>query len=293
MTKKIFNQEVIGPQEFDTIIKSMRSFFSQKNYKEVYPQPIRSIMAACEDPYTLRSFEFDGNIWPLSQTNQMNLEMYLLTVPEEVDGIFCMTTSYRDEPNPIEGRHDKIFPMFEFEHKGDFEDLIMTMSELSVHLGFVNSVDDIPLLDYNYLCDKYGTKLLESEHETMMWEEYGDVVGIIKFPERTSPFWNMKQEGYSYSGEKLFNKCDFIICGQETFGAAERSTDIDQMWNSFHTISEGKYSSLLFDKFSKERVTKELNDYLSLPMIKRYGAGIGFSRLWRAMKLKELIYDKK
>ena len=113
MTKKIFNQEVIGPQDFDLIIKLMRSFFSQKNYKEVFPSPIKSILAACEDPSTLRSFSFDGNTWPLAQTSQMSLEMILLTMPEEAEGIYCTTTSYRDEQNPIPGRHSKIFPMFE------------------------------------------------------------------------------------------------------------------------------------------------------------------------------------
>jgi len=289
MKKQIFNQDVIGPQDFNSLVNQMRAFFMQKKFKEVYPQPIRSIMAACEDPRTLRSFTFDGNTWPLSQTNQMNLEMFLLTMPEEADGIYCMTTSYRDEPNPIPGRHDKIFPMWEFEHKGNFEDLVKLISELSVYLGFVNKVEDIPIFTYDELCDHYGVENLEAEHETLMWKEYGDVVGITYFPERTHPFWNMKQDGISSKGERLFNKVDFIICGQETFGCAERSTDADQMRNSFHTISDGVYAKLLYNEFSKERVIGELEDYLSLPMIERYGAGIGFTRLYRSMKLKELI----
>ena len=290
MKKQIFNQDVIGPQDFNNLVIKMRTFFMQKNYKEVYPQPIRSIMAACEDPKTLRSFTFDGNTWPLSQTNQMNLEMILLTMPEEADGIYCMTTSYRDEPNPIPGRHDKIFPMWEFEHKGDFQDLVKTLSELSVHLGFVKSVEEIPIFTYDELCDHYKVENLESEHETLMWKEYGDVVGITYFPERTHPFFNMSfYDNDKNTNEKLFNKCDFIICGQETFGSAERSIDIVQMRNSFHTISDGMYAKLLYNEFGKERVVAELESYLSLPMIERFGAGIGFTRLYRAMKLKGLI----
>ena len=84
-------------------------------------------------------------------------------------------------------------------------------------------------------------------------------------------------------------KCDIIICGQETFGCAERSCDVAQMKESFHSISDGMYSKLLFDKFGKNRVEKELEDFLSLPMINRWGFGMGIDRLHRAMKLKDLI----
>lgn len=290
MKRKIFKQDVISPKEFDTLINKLRTFFIQKNYKEVYPQPIRSIMAACEDPKTLRSFTFDGKTWPLSQTNQMNLEMLLLTYPNESDGIHCLTTSYRDEPNPIEGRHDKIFPMFEFEHKGNYNDLLTTLSELTVHMGFVKSVEDIPFIEYDELCKRYGVSILESEHETRMWEEYGDVVAITHFPERTSPFWNMKQEGNNkVTDEKLFNKCDFIICGIETFGSAERESNTIQMRDSFHTISDGMYAKLLYNEFSKDRVEQELEDYLELPMFERFGGGIGLTRLLRALKIKGLL----
>ena len=63
------------------------------------------------------------------------LERELLDNPK-VDGVFCITTSYRNEPNPVEGRHDKIFPMFEFESHGDMEDMIKLEMELLDHLGF-------------------------------------------------------------------------------------------------------------------------------------------------------------
>jgi len=35
-----------------------------------------------------------------------------------------MSTSYRLEPNPLPGRHERIFPLFEFEMKGNKKDLI-------------------------------------------------------------------------------------------------------------------------------------------------------------------------
>jgi hypothetical protein len=66
----------------------------------------------------------------------MWLEHDLMKEPE-LEGVFCLTTSYRDEPNPIQGRHNKIFPMFEAEHTGDYKNLLETLSNLCTHLGFV------------------------------------------------------------------------------------------------------------------------------------------------------------
>ena len=269
--------------------KLLRGFFTEKNYVETYPQPRLSILAACEDPTTVRSFNFAGEIWPLPQTGQMWLERDLMANPE-VEGVYCLTASYRDEPNPIPGRHNLTFPMWEFEKKGNYQDLIQTLSELSVHLGLAESVEEIPLFTYNELCEHYGTDELTAEHETMMWKEYSDVIGITDFPERTSPFFNMKFGKLDEkTGERLYNKCDFIICGQETFGAAERSNDADEMRDAFHSISDGMYAKLLYNEFSKERVEEELEDFFSLDQISRFGAGIGLTRLERAMKIKGLI----
>lgn len=280
----------VEPQNFDILIKKLRGFFMQRNYVETFPQPKLTILAACEDPKTVRSFNFNNNIWPLTQTNQMNLEEIIMKNASDLDGVYCLTSSYRDEPNPVEGRHLKSFCMFEAEHKGDFQHLLNTLSDLMVHLGLVENSKDIPFFTYNELCKHYNVDVLESEHETKMWKEFGDVVGITKFTEKSSPFFNMHQEGIDdETGEKLYNKCDLIICGQETFGSAERSCDIEHMRRSFHTISGGEYSELLFEKFGKERVEEELEEYFNLPMINRWGFGCGTERLLRAMLIKGLI----
>lgn len=285
---KPYDQQMIKPLDFDKIVKKLRGFFTPLDFKETFPQTRTSIMAACEDPKTISKYNFSGIDWPMIQTNQMWLEYDLLKEPD-LDGIFCLTTSFRDEPNPIEGRHNKIFPMFEAEHTGDFNHLLLTLSNLCVHLGFVRYKEDIKFFKYDDLCEKYGVDILEAEHETMIWKEYGDVVGITHFPERTSPFWNMKKLGLNERGEHVYAKCDFIICGQETIGSAERETDVDTMRNSFYTISNGEYSEILFDKFSEERVESELEDYLNLNFISRWGFGMGVTRLHRALKIKNLI----
>ena len=53
-----------------------------------------------------------------------------------VRGFFCVSTSYRQEPNAIPGRHDIIFPMFEFEMPGSVDDLKAMEYELCEYLGF-------------------------------------------------------------------------------------------------------------------------------------------------------------
>ena len=89
--------------------------------------------------------------------------------------------------------------------------------------------------------------------------------------------WNMKQ-----NGDGTADKIDVIISGQETIGSAERSSDPEEMREMFNTISEGMYADLLFGRFGKDRVEKELDDFLSLDMIPRVGGGIGLTRLIRA-----------
>lgn len=261
----------------------MREYFQKKRgFIEVSCQSKLSILAACEDPKTISKFEFGGQEYPLPQTGQMVLEEVLLTNPE-VEGVFCITTSYRNEPAPIKGRHDLVFPMFEFEGKGTIEELKKTEKELLEHLGFSFPVS----LDYNRACKKYNANVLEAEHETQIQKDYGNSVSLEIFPSRSHPFWNMK-----YLGERLFAKVDVLLHGMETIGSAERSCNPEQMKYFFENVSNGEYKDLLFQKFTEKRVMEELNYYLSLPMIPRYGAGIGFTRMERAMKLAGLLDEK-
>src|SRR5438128_11894483 len=99
---------------YSYITHQLREFFQhKKGFVEVPAQSRLSILAACEDPKTISQFVFSGINYPLPQTGQMWLEVELLKNPT-LPGVFCQTTSYRNEQFPIAGRHDKIFPMFEF-----------------------------------------------------------------------------------------------------------------------------------------------------------------------------------
>ena len=268
---------MINTKDYNSLVQKLREFFLHKGFLEVPVQSRLSILAACEDPFTVEQFNWANEVWPLPQTGQMWLEYELLKTPD-VPGVFCVSTSYRNEPNPIPGRHETIFPMFEFESKGNMGDLIKMESELLQYL-------DLPLPtlhDYEKLAKEYEVDILETEHEQKMCEKYGEATIIQHFPERTSPFWNMR-----HKGDGIFNKVDVILYGQETIGSAERATDKVEMRHMFETISDGGYKEKLYDLFGKDRVEKELEEYFDNEFFPRFGGGIGVTRLIRALKMRE------
>ena len=269
---------------YNSLVQKMRDFFLQKNFVEVPTQSRLSILAACENPHSVTTFNYQGEVWPLPQTGQMWLEFELLRNPEW-EGCFCISTSYRQEKDPIPGRHEMIFPMFEFESKGGMEELKKLEAELLEHLGF-----DAPIeRNYDDLCQEYGgVEILEDEHESKMWKELGHCVSLQHFPIRTSPFWNMR-----HGGNGIFNKIDVILFGQETIGSAERSCDKEYMRNLFETISDGGYSAKLFELFGEERVRKELDEFLEFDFFPRFGGGIGMTRLARAYEMLQELKEKE
>ena len=264
---------------YNELVQKMRKFFLERGFKEVPTQSRLSILAACENPHSVKTFEYGGLIWPLPQTGQMWLEHELLKNPEW-EGVFCISTSYREEKNPIPGRHELIFPMFEFESKGGMKELIKLEGDLLAYLGFADEPYEVT---YDDVCEEYGgVSILEDEHETRMWKEKGSVVSLQYFPLRTNPFWNMKQNA---SGNGIFNKVDVILYGQETIGSAERSCDVDKMREMFYTIENGGYCNKLFELFGKERVEAELEEFLKFDFFPRFGGGIGMTRMARAYEL--------
>lgn len=274
-----YKQKTVDPREYHNAVTKLRSFFDSRGFIEVHTQSRLSILAACEDPRTIATYVYAGQVWPAIQTGQMVLEEELLKAPD-TPGFYCLTTSYRNEPNPIPGRHDLIFPMFEFETSGNLKDLENLERELLEHLGFGNAAS-FPSDDYVNVAERYEVKELEAEHEIRIQEEYGNVFFLKHFPQYTSPFWNMKKLGNEAA------KIDVILYGIETIGSAERSTDPDEMRELFHTISDGMYADILFAQFTRERVEGELEEFLSNDFFPRFGGGMGLTRMCRALRLLE------
>ena len=262
---------LIDPKKYTDAVTELRSFFLSKNFLEVHTQNRLSILAACEDPETVATYNYGGNVWPLPQTGQMWLEHELLSDPSK-EGFFCVSTSYRAEPNPVAGRHETIFPMFEFEMKGGVGELQEMEIELCRWLGI--PLDESNIKTYAEWGEKYKVKELDHGHESAIRRGM-----ITDFPEWTSPFWNM-----SRNDDGTSRKIDVILGGMETIGSAERSTNVDEMRTTFHTISDGGYAQLLYRKFGKERVEAELDEFLDFDFFPRSGGGIGITRLISALK---------
>jgi aspartyl/asparaginyl-tRNA synthetase len=268
---------------FSDVVNKMRQFCLNKGFLEVSAQDRLSILAACEDPDTVATYQYAGQKWPLPQTGQMWLEYELLNKPE-LPGVFCVTTSYRAEPNPVPGRHKIVFPMFEFEMPGTIKDLEKFETELLEHLGF-GKRKNFYYKKYDELKKHYKTGELTHKHEAKMATDFGPIVFCEEFPVSTSPFWNMKKKGKNYA-----NKIDVIMHGHETIGSAERSTNIEEMRQGFHTISGGEYAQKLYKLFGKKRVMQELDSFLSHNFFARTGGGIGVTRMISAMqKQAELV----
>jgi len=270
----------IDAKKFTAVVKKLRQFFDEFDMLEVHTQNRLSILAACENPHSIASFTYNHNIYPLPQTGQMWLEHELLTQPEE-KGFYCLSTSYRNEEYPIEGRHCMIFPMFEFEFHGGMDELIDMEKKLVKFLGF----NDLKEMQYEDVCNEYGVSIIDNDIENALYRNHSDAVLLMNFPERTNPFWNMARN----EDTGLAKKIDVILCGQETIGSAERSCDAKKMKETFYSIEDGKYAEKLFDLFSYSRVIDELEEFLQNKFIPRVGGGIGITRLIRAMEINKLI----
>ena len=243
---------IIDSADFHAVVSKLRTFFTEKGFMEVHTQNRLSILAACEDPDTIATYNYAGNVYPLPQTGQMWLEYEMLKHPERAPGYFCVSTSYRQEPNPTPGRHEIIFPMFEFEIKGGMDELVKMEKELLVYLGF-GKEESMKEVDYRETAKKYNVSILENEHEGKLCDEHGPVVFLENFPLETSPFWNMKMYENDNTTSK---KVDVLLWGMETIGSAQRSTYKDVMRDMFHNISEKQYSEKLFSLFTAPRVEK-------------------------------------
>jgi aspartyl/asparaginyl-tRNA synthetase len=268
--------QLIDPNKFTKTVGLLRSFFLEKGFLEVHTQNRLSILAACEDPFNVATYKYAGETWPLPQTGQMWLEHELLSSPSS-KGFFCVSTSYRQEPNAIPGRHDIIFPMFEFEMPGSVDDLKAMEYELVEYLGFGNLTEKT----YAEWQQHFGIGAdveMTAEHETAMEKEFGQTI-ITNFPEMTSPFWNMARNDDGATAKKM----DVILGGMETIGSAERSCDVDMMRDTFHSITDGAYSKLLFELFGKERVEAEIEKFLEFDFFQRVGGGIGMTRMISAL----------
>ena len=276
--------QYVDSKKFSLVTNKMRQYCLGLGYQEAYVQNRFDLMSQCDDPKNLQSFTAFGDVWGLPQTGQMALEDEILSKPD-APGYFSQTTSYRMEPNPVEGRHMFAFPMFEVEHHGGYDELHKFQTGMLKHLGYdVDSKGQFSHGDYEKLAKEFGVEDLENKHEAELGKD-NPVYFIDNFPTRHT-YWNMKRNnanpGHSF-------KTDVIVGGAETIGSAERSCDVNEMHDEFFKTADGEYSETLMNKFGEDRVKFALDKYLSHTFIPRSGMGIGICRLIDDMDKRGMI----
>jgi aspartyl/asparaginyl-tRNA synthetase len=280
---KMFNQEFpsMNPKHYAYVVKKIREVCDEEGLVECYLNDYLSTLSSCESPTSIRTFEWMGIKFAHQQTTQMCLERLINERPE-CKGYYNIGNSYREEEHPVKNRHKHIFCLGDFELQGDMEDLIQFQKKILLKLGIkpFDGQVDFPRIDYLDACTKYGVDEIGHDEEIRLCQDFNSpAVFLCKFPLSTKPFFNMQIEG------DVALKVDVIIGnpngGQpmEVFGSAQRSDDPDDMRRQFHSIGDGEYAQALYSHFGKERIDKELEEYLSLKFVPRSGMGIGINRL--------------
>lgn len=280
------NIDLIDPVEFDFVNTKLRHFFKNRGMIEVPVQHRLSILAACDDPTTVATFEYGGQVWPLPQTGQMWLEHELLN-KYNAAGYFCSSTCYRQELNPKPGRHNLIFPMIEFELPGNMDDLQTFESDMLISLGYKSQPGLHPFPEGNYrdVAMLYSVRELDHEHEEQLYMDFGPVYFLKHSPFTTAPFWNTKAD----FNNKTVKSIDIVMTGFETISSAERAINPDEMREMFYNINDSMYAKSLVTKFGKDRVERELNSFLENDFRTRCGGGIGVNRLIKSLKLAGIL----
>ena len=80
---------MIKTKDYNSLVQKLREFFLHKGFVEVPVQSRLTILAACEDPFTVEQFNWNDKVWPLPQTGQMWLEYELLKNPD-FPGVFVL-----------------------------------------------------------------------------------------------------------------------------------------------------------------------------------------------------------
>lgn len=281
------NSITINPEDFKYMMNKITRFFISRGFAETYPSPNSSILS------TYCKFEgiipTHGYVW---------LENELLDNPDR-NGYFSIRNHYIVSP----GKQN--YYTFDFESKGTMSDMIQLNRHLLAYLGFTTS--NIPRRS-NYYNDSYfrgkvaeslvNDSLYYSETEyddisiqtncpgqtdkldPRIRKEYNSVCFIKNFPKESNSLWNIKEMN------NKTKRVDIILNGINTITGYEKSCNPEEIKHNFY---EQNHVDILYNTFSKQKVDKDFDEYISKTLFPRYGGRIIMSNIADAMVIDELL----
>jgi len=254
----------LDPIDFDEVYSKLYEFFKmQKNFRCAHAQSLLTILGGCQNPDQITVVELGNQKWPLPQTTLYSLEIMMMALPEE-KGFFNLSTSYRNQKEIVMGTDHLVYPHLDYVFKGNLEALIQFNSELLTGLGY----DSFTIVTYEDVCKKYETEALTQKHEDMICRDFGAVVLLIK--------------------DELdkVNQVDVILHGHKTIQTSYQSNESN---NLKKIVEQSAESSIIKQILGHERLTQEVNEFMSLPLIDRCSGEINLNHLVRSMKLQGLV----
>ena len=282
----------VNPNDFKKCIYKMRNFFKSKGFIDLTPTHCTKNIISCYQDHKHKT------IWPLSKC-----EHTLLLNPDK-EGYFGIT-NYNSKTCS--------YMMFEFEGKGNINNLINIEKELMEYIGFekniidnrnfttnISNVYDLHTKnqmlskaltveykdyhngDYNKIIKALNVKNIGKKEEKLIQKKYGDIFLLKNIPRYESQFWNTNFEN------NIAKHVDVIVHGQKTIYSCERSCDIEQMYETFNTILNGQYADTLHNMYGDD-IENELHNYFSNIFFNRYGGNIDIIGMTRGMTISNLL----
>ena len=253
------NQEFVDSIKWISLVSKFRNFMSKQGFLEVSSHTNDlEIIAACENHKAIASTTLGGKKLPLPQTAQMLLEflIFLYTLlKKNISKIWTQSISYRDEDITDDGRHLRLFSMFEVEALGSFIDMTAFLNEFAQE--FFGS--EPYWVSYERALELCGntTGVLTEDDETTLFTALENILGkepkviaLHNFPQESNPYFNMERNA---DGTAI--KVDLLVKSKSTGkaleigGFAKRCSDRALILKRFIEQTEGEYAKTLHKLF--------------------------------------------
>lgn len=119
-----------------SLLKGFRQYMDKENFIEVQVPHITKATGACENIATMFTLDYFGRKAYLTQTGQLQLEI----LSQIIGRVYTLIRSFRAEPD-VDDRHLTEFSLFEFEHVGDFNELLRHI-EYTIYYGVLKILEE-------------------------------------------------------------------------------------------------------------------------------------------------------